>query len=190
MPRALEATKQVAGPVGVAYTRVMADSPPDRIERVRRRGRRAGVVLFAVLVGGFTAVCATEIILQVWAPPATAATVGCREGMRGLIHAVRRARQAAAQETGGERAMLDQFRRALEPEWAERTNIGQSCKGDAQATKALAVIDELRYAEESAVRYESADLARRRRQVKALEREMFGATPAPPASVETPPTSH
>ena len=162
----------------------MADSPPDPNERIRRRGRRAGVLVFALVVGGFTAVCATEIIFQVWAPPVAASNVSCREGIHGLIRAVRRARHAAASGTGGERVMLDRFRRALEPEWSLRSALDRRCKGDRQAVRALAVVDELRYAEESAVRYESADLAHRRRQVEALERQMFGSAPAASGPVE------
>jgi hypothetical protein len=80
--------------------------------------------------------------------------------------------------------MLHRFRLALEPEWSQRTALDRRCRGDHQALRALAVVDELRYAEESAVRYESADLAHRRRQVQALEHEMFGSAPAAPGPVE------
>ncbi len=168
----------------------MADSPSGRVERVRRRGRRAGVALFALLVAGFTAVCATEILIQVWSPQLMPTKASCHEGVHGLIVAVRRARAAAAGGTGGERAMLDRFRRALEPEWSHRASIGQHCKGDKQAQKALVAIDQLRYAEEGAVRYESSDLARRRREVQALERQMFGAASPASAAVATPPRPH
>lgn len=168
----------------------MADSPSGRVERVRKRGRRAGVALFALLVGGFTAVCATEIVVQVWWPQLVPTKESCRDGVHGLILAVRRARKAAAAETGGEHAMLDRFRRALEPEWSHRAAIGRRCKGDKEAQKALVVIDELRYAEEGAVRYESSDLARRRREVQTIERQMFGAAPPASAAVETPPRPH
>jgi len=146
--------------------------------------------VFALLVAGFTAVSATEIFIQVWAPPTVPTAMSCHQGTRGLIFAVRRARQAAAAETGGERAMLDQFRRALQPEWSHRAAIGSRCKGDQEALKALAVIDELRYAEESAVRYESSDLARRRREVQAIEGRMFGAAPKASGSVESPDLPH
>jgi hypothetical protein len=147
-------------------------------------------VVFALLVGGFTAVCSTEIFIQVWAPATVPTEVSCQQGTQGLILALRRARGAAAAETGGERAMLDRFRRALQPEWSHRAAIGRRCKGDREALKALAVIDELRYAEESAVRYESTDLARRRREVQAIERRMSRAAPKASGAVESPALPH
>lgn len=146
--------------------------------------------MFALLVAGFTVVCATEIFIQVWAPATVPTKISCRQGVHGLIRAVRRARRDAAAETGGERAMLDRFRRALLPEWSHRAAISRRCRDDRQALKALAVIDELRYAEEGAVRYESSDLARRRREVQAIERRMFGAAAQGSAAVERPGLPH
>ncbi len=168
----------------------MADASQGRIERIRRRGRRAGIVVFALIVAGFTTVCSIEIFIQVWAPKVVPTQLSCRAGVQGLITAVRRARRSAAAETGGERAMLDKFRRALQPEWSHRAAIQQRCGNDKQALKALAVIDELRYAEEGAVRYESADLAKRRREVQAIERQMFGTARAASGAVESPPLKH
>jgi hypothetical protein len=148
----------------------MATLASQRVEVACRRGRRAGIILYAIVVGGFTAVCAAEIMYQVWGPhEGTPAPVGCRTGVKRLVLAVRRARQAAESETGGERAAVDRFREALRPEWDWRVSLGRACQGDRMARLALGATDRLRYAEEHAVRYESVELARRRRRVSSLD---------------------
>lgn len=154
----------------------MARSKLSRLDLVRRRGRRVGIGLFGLIVGTFTAVCAVEIIVQAYEPPVQAVHVGCHEGLRRLIGAVRRARDAAARVTDGERAALSRFRRALEPEWSTRAALGRVCRGDRAAERDLRIIDEYRYAEEHAVRYESTDLSHRRQQIRRIETEL---APAP-----------
>jgi hypothetical protein len=140
-----------------------------RLELVRRRGRRAGLAVFGLIVAAFTAVCATQIIVQAYEPRVVPSHVGCREGLRRLISAVRRARDAAGRVTAGERDALGRFRSELEPEWSTRPALGRICRGDRVAERALRVIDEYRYAEEHAVRYESADLSHRRQQIRRIE---------------------
>jgi hypothetical protein len=142
-------------------------------ERARRRGRRIAIAVFALLLASFTLVCSLQIIWQVWGSPSPVREVSCRQGLRDLIMAVRRARSAAASESGGELAALSRFRSALEPEWRDRPSVGQSCQRDPKTGGALRAIEELRYAEEHAVRYEAVDLASQRRRVEALERELL-----------------
>ncbi|HEX4474807.1 MAG TPA: hypothetical protein VH142_07005 [Polyangiaceae bacterium] len=138
---------------------------------VRRGGRTIGTIVFAVLVAGFTVICSTEVILQAWTP-STAVATDCRDGIEGLIAAVRRAREAAAMENGGERDALARFRSALAPEWSARSSIGDRCKDDPAASQGLDDVDRLRFAEEHALRYEALDVARRRRDVEALEKRL------------------
>jgi hypothetical protein len=144
----------------------------ERIESAKRRGRRFAIVVFGLIVGGITALWALQIIGQVWFPE-VAGTVDCREGLRSLVDSVRRARTAAAEETGGERRAMARFRAELEEAWSRRPAIGAACESDPDSRRALADVDRLRFAEEHAVRYEAVDLARRRRRVQALEKE-FG----------------
>jgi hypothetical protein len=152
----------------------MSVGPSDRVELARRRGRRIGIVVFALLVSGTTAIWTLQIIRQVWFPRVSE-QVECRQGLRTLLDSVRRARGAAAAETGGERRALGRFRQELDGHWRYRPAIGEACKGDLLALAFLADIDRLRFAEEHAVRYEAVDLAQRRRRVQALERELWGA---------------
>jgi len=140
--------------------------------RVRRRGRTIGAAAIVTIVTSFTAVCSVEIILQAWTPTAAAATTPCRPGVTALIDAVRRARNAAAEVSGGEGQALSVYRRALEPEWSTVSAIGRECLGDAEAERALDAVDRLRYAEERAIRYEALDLEKRRREVDDLQKRL------------------
>lgn len=109
-----------------------------------------------------------KILFDVFAPPVQALAKDCHGGTADLLLAVRRARLAAASETGDERAALAKFRAALEPEWSTRVSLNDLCRSDAKARAALTEIDALRYAEEHAVRYEAVGLAPQRRRVQAL----------------------
>ena len=145
----------------------MAAEKPNRTP-VQRMGRRIGVVVFALIVGGATAIWSIQILFAVFAPPVRAKASDCRSGTRELLLSVRRARTAAAAETGDERAALGRFRAALEPEWSTRASLDEVCRQDPKAQAALTEIDALRYAEEHAVRYEAVGLAPQRRRVQAL----------------------
>jgi hypothetical protein len=158
----------------------MASLGPQHVDVACRRGRRAGLAIYTIVVGGFTIVCAAQIIYQVWGPADdTPAPIDCRTGVTRLVSAVRRARQAGERETRGERAAVARFREALRPEWDWRASVGRACRGDRAALRALGDTDRLRYAEEHAVRYESVDLARRRRRVSSLDRWPPSSTSSP-----------
>ena len=143
-----------------------ADKP--RPTGVQRTGRRIGIAIFTLIVTGATATWTIQILFAVFAPPLQAVATDCHDGTRALLVAVRRARLAAASESGDERAALGRFRAALEPEWSTRTSLDSVCRQDAKALAALTEIDALRYAEEHAVRYEAVGLAPQRRRVQAL----------------------
>jgi hypothetical protein len=143
------------------------------LDRVRRNGRRVGIVVYAVIVVAATAIWTTEILFAVFKPTIVAVATECHSGTRQLLLAVRRARMAAASKSGDERAALGRFRASLEPEWSTRASLDTVCGSDPQAQAALAEIDALRYAEEHAVRYEAVGLAPQRRRVQALYETLF-----------------
>jgi hypothetical protein len=142
------------------------------VPRAARLGRRLGIALFAVLVSVPTAVWSLQIMKVVWSPSRGPAPESCQKGQLGLLHAVERARTAAAgRAESSERESLARFRDALRPEWGSRPNLGDLCRTPADR-KILREIDSLRYAEEHAVRYEATTLARDRRRARELEREL------------------
>ncbi|HYQ41823.1 MAG TPA: hypothetical protein VER11_07640 [Polyangiaceae bacterium] len=159
----------------------MASAKPN-LSPGARLGRRIGIAVFGLIIGGATAVWTIQILYAVFAPPVLAVAKDCRGGSRDLLSAVRRASIAAAAESGDERAALGRFRAALEPEWSRRASLDSLCRTDPKARAALAEIDALRYAEEHAVRYEAVGLAPQRRRVQALYQfESDGPErPAPP----------
>jgi len=128
---------------------------------------------------GATASWTYQILRAVFAPSIVTVAAECRAGTRGLLVAVRRARVAAASESGDERAALSRFRAALEPEWDTRASLESVCASDAKTRAALAEIDALRYAEEHAVRYEAVGLAPQRRRVQALYETLFASDGLP-----------
>lgn len=144
--------------------------PLSPLARRRRIGQRAGVVIFAVIFAGATAIWTVQILTAVWgsAPPSSA---GCAGGTASLERAVERARLAYAVGSGDEdeRSALSRYRGALEPEWAERKAIEAACASDATGRKRLKDVIALRYAEEHAVRYESLGLAPLRRRLKGTQ---------------------
>jgi hypothetical protein len=137
-------------------------------------GKRLGIGVFATIVSAFTLVCTLQILRQVFYPGWTDAALPCRDAVRGLLAAVQRARAAAAASKGDERAALDQFRAALAPEWSARASLQQACHDDLTALRALKQVEQLRYAEEHAVRYEAVGLAGLRRKVRAIDKELHG----------------
>lgn len=142
--------------------------------RRARVGRRLGLLIFALPVAGATAIWTAQIIQQVFAGPVGESPRDCRSAVLGLDRAIRRARQAAADEIHGERPALQRFRDALEPEWRSREAVAHRCQGDRAAIAALSDLDALRYAEEHAVRYEAVALAKQRRRSDAIRRELTG----------------
>lgn len=147
-----------------------------RRERGRRLGRRIALIVYGLVVSGFTAVCTVQILATVWFPAKGDPAVNCRAGLQDLIVGVRNAQRAAAEETGGEREALASFRQVLGPAWERRESVEALCQGDPEALTALRLVDRLRYAEEHAVRYEASDVAGLRRRVKSVEAKL---TPEP-----------
>ena len=96
----------------------------------------------------------------------------CRPGVEALMASIPTARNAAAEGPGGERAALDRFRRSLAPVWAQRAALTAACAGDADAQAGLQAVDELRYAEENHVRYEAAEVTKRRRQAAEIRQRL------------------
>lgn len=153
-------------------------SDEDRQARLRKLGRRLGIVVFALIVATFTAASSVQIILQVWSPEKAPAPASCHAGLGELLAALRRARDAAASEARGERAALERFRAALLPAWESRAEVDELCRTDRAASRALSQLTALRYAEEHAVRYEAVALAEQRRRVDAITRELLGPSRA------------
>jgi hypothetical protein len=146
--------------------------PDSALERARRRGRRIGIAVYATILSAFIVATGAEVMYQGFASPAVSSPRDCHTGITELLSALRRAREAAVSEPLGERASLERFRRALLPEWQKRSRLTAVCESDPWAIDALSAIDQLRYAEEHAVRYESVDLAPSRRRVVAIEQSL------------------
>jgi hypothetical protein len=147
--------------------------------RAKRLGRRAGIVVFALLVAVPTAVWSIQIMVAVWAPPMGATVADCRAGLSGLLTAVDRARAAAEAEPGGERRATERFRSSLSPEWDGHTALQGLCSGPEEAGM-LKAIDALRYAEEHAVRYEATALSEQRARGRALSARLRKGEKASP----------
>ena len=148
----------------------MASRPPrvlSRVERARRIGQRAGIVIFVAIFAGATLLWTIQILTTVWgtAPPSAA---GCAAGTASLERAIARARGVFAAQSADqdERAALATYRNALEPEWSDQKGIEAACRDDQAGLKRLKDVVALRYAEEHAVRYESLGLAPLRRRLK------------------------
>lgn len=135
-------------------------------ERARLTGRRVGIGIFSAIFAGATALWTFQILTTVWggAPPSPE---GCAHGTQILEQAVAHARKVYAESSGNEdeRAALERYRNALEPQWQQRKAIEAACQGDEAGRKRLKDVVALRYAEEHAVRYESLGLAPLRRRL-------------------------
>jgi hypothetical protein len=133
----------------------------------RRRGRRAMMTAYYLVVVGFILAAGGNVAWQVWSPVFQSYPTGdCRAGLRQLAKAIERARQAAGNlSEASEDEALRQFRSALSPDWDRHDAIVNACRPDSALSVALDVIERLRYAEERAVRREVSDLAPLRRKV-------------------------
>lgn len=140
--------------------------------RVRRIGRRVGVIVFAVFVSVPTLVWTVQIMQEIFFRPSGPAPASCDVGLLSLLRAVDRARLAARQDHVGERHSLERFRTALEPEWNSRPALDTLCRPVPQNLQRLREVDALRYAEEHAVRYEATALAGQRQRARELEHEL------------------
>lgn len=151
----------------------MADTRSSTAHPAARYGRWAGAGLFAAIMTTFTGVCTWQLVDQLWPATESRSGLDCQEGLRRLLHAVRTARTAAASTHGGEQVALERFRSALEPAWRDAPALERACQGGRPEAAAYGALVRLRFAEEHAVRYESADLARQRRQMRQLERTLL-----------------
>jgi len=134
------------------------------------QARRVALWTVAALAIALTVGASAQILLVVFAPEQLGGAPTCRDGLRGLLTSVERARGQAAARVDGERASLDAFRRALAPEWSHAPGIVGDCqkKRDIEALAAFRQLELLRYAEERAVRYEALDLSLLRKRAPAL----------------------
>jgi hypothetical protein len=147
----------------------------ERLEHVRRAGRRFGIGLFALLVSSFVVVCSAQILYQGFHDPNVTEKGNCRVIIANLASSVHAARQAA-NKILDERKAIEAFRAALENEWHARPSLPSLCSGDNSALDAIAAIDEWRWAEETAIRYESVDLAPTRRRAQWLASKLAEST--------------
>lgn len=143
-----------------------------RLKTAHRLGRRIGTVLFAAIMAIFVVVCSVQILYQGFHSPVVESTSECRQAIHQLIGDIRSARAAAAVEVLGERAAMARFRGALSWEKTACTALQRQCQTDSWGKEALLAIDEWRWAEENAVRYESVDLAPSRRRIRAIETQL------------------
>ena len=132
-------------------------------------GGRVALVLFGLLVGAITCIWSVQIIQQGFQPAASPPDEGCRSGVLRLVHAVRKARQSSAQ-TSGELAAVATFRAELASIWRTLEPLREICRDDRDALQALRRVEQLRYAEEHTLRYESRDVAAWRRALHQVER--------------------
>jgi hypothetical protein len=140
----------------------------ERIRGARSTGRRFGIGLFAAVVSCFVVVCSAQILYQGFRDRTMAAAGECRAVVAKLAVSVRIARETAG-NVADERIALHRFRDTLGSEWQARSQLDKLCRSDPWAREAISAIDEWRWAEETAIRYESVDLAPSRRRVQAIE---------------------
>jgi hypothetical protein len=171
-------------------TDLESPAPPDEVSpelgRARARGRRIAFALYYAVAGTVAVAGTLQVFMQALERrESPQVQVGaCPEGLSRLVSAIERAR-AAASLTQGEDAALADFRKALRTEWDDRDHIEDLCRPSPTSMAALDAIEQLRYAEEHAVRREAADLAPLRRRVQAIAPRELG----PPADPATPPSS-
>jgi hypothetical protein len=148
-----------------------------RHQAVQRIGRRIGIAAFSALMALFVVVCSVQILYQGFHSAKAETVAGCRDAIQQLIGEIRNARAAAAVEVQGERAAMARFRSALSLEKTAQKSIEHKCQSDSWGKRALEAVDEWRWAEENAVRYESVDLAPSRRRIQAIEVQLGHQTP-------------
>ncbi len=130
-----------------------------------RLGRRIAVIGFLTLVGVWVISAGFQIIQQGLFPTVVPSPYPtCEAGLKNLGEALARARSSSAEGDDDPDEALRRFRSALEPQWRYLEGIRASCTG-AEDLRSLDALERLRYAEEHAVRRESASLAALRRKV-------------------------
>lgn len=142
-----------------------------RVSSAERTGRRVSLGLYLGLVTVFTLICSVEVILQAWAHPPLPEPVDCRARAQSLIKGLENAK-ARARSGDNEQTSMELFRGGLGPDWELKNSLQQACAKDPLAARLIRELDQLRYAEEHAVRYEARELTRRRQRVSLFEREL------------------
>jgi len=155
----------------------LATMDANRQQIAQRLGRRIGIAAFAGLMALFVAVCSVQILYQGFHSVKVETQASCRAAIYQFIGEIRNARAAAAVEVQGERAAMARFRSALSLEKTTQKSIEQQCRTDTWGKHALEAVDEWRWAEENAVRYESVDLAPSRRRIQAIEIQLGHQAP-------------
>jgi hypothetical protein len=164
--------------------------PPGFPHRARWPNWSSGrYLLLGLLVSAFTAVCTFEIIGQVWFPKVESSQSDCYLGIRHLVQALDRARTVGRERAKWQRGRAGRRRVSACPR-ARVARAGQPLdrlQGQCSGLRALKQIDQLRYAEEHAVRYEARNLSRHRREV---ETDAAGArTCSPLTPISLPPST-
>jgi hypothetical protein len=147
----------------------------------RRLGRRAGQVVYYVVVGAFAFTSTWQTTRQVFFPDTPAAGTGpttCEDGVRSLQTGIEAATRAANRPKGDEdeEAALLRFRSAISSTWAHREAIGELCQ-DNDHQRLLDALDRLRYSEEHGVRKQATELSALRLEVAKLAVEVLGRPP-------------
>ncbi|HEX2730674.1 MAG TPA: hypothetical protein VHM70_03685 [Polyangiaceae bacterium] len=141
-----------------------------------RTGRRVGIAVFSLIVGGITAVLSIEIICSAFAPPVPSA-VSCSEQVRQLWDSLLQARRSAQLELS-EEAALERFRAQLGGRWQTLPEVHGACSSPTERDL-LRQLLQLRFEEENSVRYEARGLAQSRDRVAKLVSAQVGTSSEP-----------
>ncbi len=142
--------------------------PVSALAIAERRGRRVAFAAYLSVAAAVAVASGGQVFLQAFErrEAKDLQIKSCDDGLSHLTAALERARTAASATDGEDAALLD-FRRALNPDWDDRDHIEDLCRSSPSKMAALDAIEQLRYAEEHAIRREAAELAPLRRRVQA-----------------------
>jgi hypothetical protein len=139
----------------------------DAREQHRRKAKRFIFIGYFCLVTVVIAISISQVARQVYAEPAQVPAVRCSEELVRLMSAIDRATTKAQGSLGPAQDVLPQFRSDLSPEWDRLEPLRKACSNEPHA-QALDAIEQLRYAEEHAVRRDSFELTDRRKQARLM----------------------
>jgi hypothetical protein len=161
-----------------------AGVPGDEPKRVNsgRSGKLLATAIYGLGIAGVTVVLSVQVIQQAFWPEAMQTDLSCPAGVRHLVHAVQRARQSAAGQESvalgrkeqSERRTLQRFRDQLSSTWPILPTLRSRCASDPVATRALILVERLRYAEEQALRHYSTTSGPLRSELNALTGQLSG----------------
>jgi hypothetical protein len=143
----------------------------------RRIGRRAGQVVYYLVVVSISVAATWQITQQVYyptAPQASPSWSSCEAGLKDLLGGIEAAKQAADRHDAdmNDEAALVRFRAAISPSWAHRDAVGTLCQAP-EHKRLLDAMDRLRYSEEHGVRKQAAELTALRRRVGQMAAEVI-----------------